>query len=104
MYFFLYRNVISSVTDNSKRLEKRYLRAFNKVPVTFIKGFWQQKLAAVYEVTGIGGLFFSGRKKLRINQLTIKIEKEFNEIALIQDDDEVDITPEMVDLVCNELQ
>ena len=59
---------------------------------------------ALFEVTGKGGLFFSGEEKLRLNQLTIKIEKEFNEIALIQDDDEVDITPEMVDLVCNELQ
>ena len=38
-------------------------RAFNKVPVRFIKGFWQQKLVAVYELTGIGGLFFSWEEK-----------------------------------------
>ena len=77
------------------------------MPVRFIKGFWQQKLVAVYELTGIGGLFFSWEEKLRLNQLSIHLADYFNDskvIVMEQNDDAIDITPDMVDIVCTELQ
>ena len=44
---------------------------------------------------------------MKLNQLSIHLVDDFNdskEIALTQEDDEIDITPEMVDIVCTELQ
>lgn len=59
---------------------------------------------AVYELTGIGGLFFRGIMKIK--QLSIVVNGD--EIALHQEnngsDNFIAITPEMVDLVCTELQ
>lgn len=56
------------------------------------------------KLSGIGGHFFGENMKLK--QLDIVVDK--NEICLHQEnggsDNFIAITPEMVDLVCNELQ
>lgn len=56
------------------------------------------------KLSGIGGLFFGENMKLK--QLNIVVNN--NEICLHQEnggsDNFIAITPEMVDLVCNELQ
>lgn len=81
------------------------------MPVRLIKGFWVTKLfSAIYELTGIGGLFFFWEEKLKLNQIEITTTSD-NEICLFQENvysddggESIYITPEMVDLVCNELK
>ena len=88
-----------------KNIKDASIRTFDKEPERFIKGFWQQKLLAVYETFRHRRPFFFG-ENMKLKQLNIVVDN--NEICMHQEiggsDNFVAITPEMVDLVCNELQ
>lgn len=70
-----------------------------------LKVFGNRNFWPSMKLSGIGGHFFFG-ENMKLKQLNIVVDN--NEICLHQEnggsDNFIAITPEMVDLVCNELQ
>ena len=99
-FIFLYTNVNFSVKSN---LDARK-ESLSKYLLDYLKVFGNKNFVALYELTGIGGLFFRG--KMKITSLTVFVENDDVHINFETQthDNRIFVTPETIDKVCERLQ